>query len=302
MTRRVLVTGAGGFVCRSIISVLLERDYHVIALDRAFDPGLRERWAGRATLIEADVDALPDLDFDVFVHGAALTASPKESGMSAIANLRANLDPAFTLIERAGRARRGILISSSAVYRQTRGAVAEDISPAPMGMYAIAKHTIETLTESLRTLHGYDLTVIRLSSIYGPGERARATRPRLSTVGQMLDEALSTGVITVRNPDEKHDWTFAPDIGAAVDALLSAPQWSYPLYHAASEQTLTNMEVAEVIRQHVPAAKIVIGQPQTPPHPRQGYLVNERLREDIGFNQWTSFADGIRQVAAVTEP
>jgi len=54
----VLVTGAGGFVCRSIVQALLETGSDVIAVDRSFDDSLRqewESWGSRLNLIESDV-------------------------------------------------------------------------------------------------------------------------------------------------------------------------------------------------------------------------------------------------------
>ncbi|MEO0561660.1 MAG: NAD(P)-dependent oxidoreductase, partial [Chloroflexota bacterium] len=106
---RVLVTGAGGFVGRSIIRALLKHGYDVVALDLAFDVDLVAEWDGQVTVITGPVsiEALGSLAYDSFVHAAALTASPAESKMAPIENLRANVDPLLDLLSHVGPAQRG---------------------------------------------------------------------------------------------------------------------------------------------------------------------------------------------------
>jgi len=295
---RVLVTGAGGFVCRSIVAELLNTGHDVLALDRHFDAELRARWEGRVTFVEGDVTekTLAALDYDAYVHGAALTASPQESGMSPVTNLRANLDPLLAMVAAAGAARRGILISSDAAFRSTSGPVDDDAQPLPLGTYAVAKRTTEFLAETLRENHAYDITVIRLGNIYGLEERGRVTRPRVSRVGKWVNEALNDGALTVQDPDARHDWTLASDVGRAVCSLLDVSPWPSALYNFASGEVLSNREAVEAIRAVLPNTEITYDATPEPPHPRKGYLVCERLRDDIGFTDWTPFADGVREI------
>ncbi|MEM6284213.1 MAG: NAD(P)-dependent oxidoreductase [Chloroflexota bacterium] len=300
---RLLVTGAGGFVCRSIIAELVFHPaYEIIALDRAFDAELVQRWAGKVEMITGNVDAetLSDIEFDAYIHGAALTASAQESGMTPIANLRANLDPVLAIIEAAGPDKRGILISSDAAFRETRGPIDDSVVPVPLGLYATAKRTIESLVDTLRTLHGYNLTVIRFGNVFGPEEKVRDTRPRISRVGRYISEALTTGTIMVDAPDETHGWTFAPDIGRAVHTMLHET-WNHPLYNVASGEVMTNIEAAEVVKQVVPGTQITAVNEPSPPHPRQGHLVSDCLCDDIGFDTWTPFAEGVAQIIRASQ-
>lgn len=299
---RVLVTGAGGFVGRSITAELLAAGLPVVALDRAFDAELLARWQGHAALVTGDVRAetLAALDYDAVIHAAALTASPDESGMHPIANLRANLDPALAVLEAAGPERRVLMVSSDAIFRQSAGALPDATPPTPLGLYAVAKTMLEHLADTLRTVHGYNVTVMRLGSIYGPEERTRSTRPRVSKVGQMLDAALTTGHITVTAPQHTEDWTFAPDVGRAAMALLRAGTWDYPLYNAAAGEVLTNQQAAEVIAQAVPGATLTVDGAPQPPQVRTGYLQSERLAA-LGFDNWTPFSDGIAAIVHLTQ-
>ncbi len=306
MNARVLVTGAGGFVCSNIVGTLLAQGYDVIAADRAFDAqlmdSLRTEWRGRMTLLETDAAHLPAVDVNALVHGAAITASPEESGQTPEDHFRANMNPLLTMLEWSARnqVRRAIFLSSSAVYRQTMsGTVHETMLPHPHGLYAIVKQTMEVLVETLRDLYGRDVITLRLSNIYGLNEHTRFTRPRVSLVARMIDEALRTGTVTAYENSVARDWTFAPDIGNVIDLLLRLPTVKHTLYNTASEQVLNQQQIAEAIQAALPNVRIELhagSDPNESQITRFGYLSSERLREETGFNDWTPFAEGIKQI------
>jgi nucleoside-diphosphate-sugar epimerase len=301
--KRALVTGAGGFVCRHIISALLNDGYAVVAVDRAFDPDLLAAWRDMPIeILQADSQTIPDMTVDAVIHGAALTASAEESDLSPENHLRANLEPTLTMLEWAARnhVRRTVCVSSSAVYATTNGVVTEDMPPTPDNLYAIAKAATESLVKTLRSTNQRDAITIRLSNVYGAGERSRATRPRASLVGQMVESALTSGRIRVQRPDEMRDWTFAPDIGRAVRRLLKQETLNHALYNIASEQRLTARQLAEAIAEHIPATQIIESAEAGDQSPltRQGYLSHQRLQDETGFTNWTPIKDGLARVIA----
>lgn len=260
----VLVTGAGGFICRNIVQALLETGFDVIAVDRTFDNSLRqewESWGSRLNLIESGVEYLPPLHADAVVHGAAVTASPEEIGQSPEENYRANLIPTLEALEWARQqlVRQFLFISSSTVYRETLpGPVSETLPTSPLGLYAVAKQAAESLIETLRAEYGRDAAVVRLSNIYGPAEQMRPTRPRVSLVGNMIQAALRTGKLVVYRDSPARDWTYAPDVGKAICQMLACPVLPHHLYHVASGQTLTPIEIAHTIQSLLPHVRLEI--------------------------------------------
>ena len=302
--KRVLVTGGGGFVCRHIIEALLGTGYDVIALDRAFDADLlthwRTQWAGRVKISLVSIPDLPPMPVDAVVHGAALTASAQEAGLSPEDHFRANLDPTLNILEwaQANNVRRTVCISSSAVYASTTGKVTEDHPPTPAGLYATAKSATESLVQTLRGEYGRDVITIRLSNVYGTGEISRESRPRVGLINQLIHSALTTASMTILNPDELRDWTFTADIGGAVVSLIDAPELNYALYNVASEQTLTTRQLAEEIQALLPKTTLVISDDERPILARQGYLTHARLQADTGFDAWTATRDGLAQIIA----
>jgi nucleoside-diphosphate-sugar epimerase len=95
------------------------------------------------------------------------------------------------------------------------------------------------------------------------------------------------------------DWTYAPDVGRAVCQVLASAVLPHHLYHVASGQTLTPVEVAKTIQSVLPRVRLDIrdgDDPDAAPLLRRGTLSAERLRQDVGFDEWTSFEEGIRRV------
>lgn len=306
MTQRVLVTGAGGFVGQNIVQALLAAGTEVLALDRSFDNDIRQAWQAsahhRVDLLNDSVENLPNLDVNAVIHCAAITASPEEAGHTPEENYRANINSTLHVLEWAHRQKvqRVIFLSSSAVYRATSpGLVSESMPTTPLGLYATAKDAAEKLIETLRTQHGRDVIAIRLSNIYGPHERTRASRPHTSLVSKMVQTALAQGHLTVFRQDDALDWTFAPDIGRAIGSMLTASTLQHHLYHVASGQVLRPLDIAYGIKTVLPSVKLTIHEgrdPDSTARTRLGCLSSERLHVELGFDQWTSFEQGIRAV------
>lgn len=305
-----LITGASGFVPRTIVNTLLQQGSRVTAIDRAFDADLAASWNAygeQIMLIEGDAAALPDIAVDTVVHGAALTTLPEESGLTPEAHLEANLLPTLRLLEWAHEhgACRTVVMSSSGIYAHSApGALSEDQPPIPVGTYAIAKAATEAFAQTLKTAYGRDVVCIRLSSIYGDGEIVRPSRPRISLVGRYVHQALHVGRIDIYRPDEARDWTYSGDVGQVVGYLLHDQPLTYALYNVASEEVLTNYQIAEAVASVLPGVELVThAEPEigVPPLTRFGYLSHQRLMPAISGHTWVPFHSGIRRVIAAAQ-
>ncbi|MBW4438336.1 MAG: NAD(P)-dependent oxidoreductase [Pleurocapsa minor GSE-CHR-MK-17-07R] len=299
---RVVITGAGGFIPRAIVAAALKHGMQVLAIDLAFDPSLTAGWSAfgdQIRWIEGSTEALPSEHYDAIVHGAAITASPEERGESPEENLRANVLPTLNVLEWASRyAGRAIVMSSSGIFRATHGPVSEDERPTPAGTYAVAKAFTEAYITTLKEQYGRDVACIRLSNIYGPEEQPRASRPRISLVGRYIQQALTTGKIDVALPGETRDWTFAPDVAEVITQMICGPLPPHALYNVAAAQVVTNLQIASAVQAALPAIDIQAhdqAQADVPPLTRRGWLTNDRLRADYGFDAWTPLDAGIRQ-------
>lgn len=291
---RLIVTGANGFVGSNIVSSFLEAGWAVCAIDRHFDnPAYSRLDAAELRLVGVDCAALPPLSADALIHAAFVTADPATRGESPEANLRQNIEPLLSTLEyvKGQRIKRAIFLSSNAVFHSAPATLIDETRPPqPRGVYAVAKSLLEQAVDTFRRDYGRDVVCARLGAVYGPYEFPRSTRTTVSLVARMFTSALSTGLIDVHHPDERRQWTFAPDIGRALLTLLNATALNHSLYHLASKQQLANREIATQIGQLLDDVRLRIapaGDQPEPPRRNLGLLDNSRLRRDTGFTDWS---------------
>ncbi|MCY3977562.1 MAG: NAD(P)-dependent oxidoreductase [Chloroflexi bacterium] len=295
--RQVIITGANGFVGSNIVVACLAAGFDVAAVDLCFDnPAYAQPARDNLRLIETDCVNLPPVTADALIHAAFVTATPEERGESPELNLRANLEPLLAVLEYAQRQRiaRVICVSSAAVHSGTTDTlVYETLAPRPLGVYGVAKTLMEHTVETMRQVHGRDCLCVRPGSIYGPFEFIRSTRPRLSAIARMIQSALAAGEINVDRPQERIEWTFAPDIGRALVALLKSDSLNYALYQLASGEHVSNLAVARMIQRALPGLTLRVNQPEAGSAQADGrprILDTERLRQDTGFRDWTTMS------------
>ncbi len=301
--KTVLITGADGFLGCNIVSAFLQAGWFVQALDQEFrNPALMALAHERLTLIHSNCSDLPLLYPDALVHAAFVTATPAARGESPEANLRSNLEPLLALMEYAHRQSisRSVFLSSDAVFRSTPPtAIDAARAQQPLGVYGVAKTVIEQMVETMREIYGRDFVCARLGAVYGPFEFPRATRPQLSSVGQMVQMAMTQGEIAVRQPDEQREWTYAGDVGRALLALFEADSLNHALYQIASGERLTNLEIARRIADLFDGVSLRIladdeddedDKIKEEPLRRLGWLDNDRLRQGTGFADWTKMS------------
>jgi nucleoside-diphosphate-sugar epimerase len=173
---RALVTGANGFLGRSVVSALLAQGHEVRALVRPATAVEEIGWPDSVEIVRGDLRSARELsaafdDVDVLVHLAAAVTGGEDAMFAATVSGTERLLGAM-----AGTAcRRIVLASSFAVYDWSaiRGTLDES-SPIETGAdlyrrdgYTIAKAWQERVTRRFAAEHGWDLTVLRPGFIWG---------------------------------------------------------------------------------------------------------------------------------------
>lgn len=295
---RVIVTGANGFLGANIVAACLDAGLAVAALDLTFDNPAYAQFAGEnLQLIESNCVDMPAIAADALIHAAFITATPEERDEFPESNLRANIEPMLSVMEYARRhgIGREIYVSSAAVHRCTpESVIGESLPQRPLGVHGVAKSLMEQLVETMRSVHGRDCLCVRPGSIYGPYEYRRSTRPRLSNVALMMKSALTQGEIYVERPDERSEWTFAPDIGRALIALLKADSLNYALYQVASGDVIANLDLAQRIASVMDGVTVRTSesQAQQAAQPKESRILDtSRLKQDVGFSDWTKMSE-----------
>ncbi|HJU87437.1 MAG TPA: NAD-dependent epimerase/dehydratase family protein [Gemmatimonadota bacterium] len=188
--KRILVTGAAGFIGSWLTERLLERSDVVVGFDN-FDPfydrAIKEQNLASARanpafrMVEgdlrdrADVSALfDDGGFDAVVHLAA-KAGVRPSLADPAGYYETNLIGTSNLLEamRESSCRRLVFASSSSVYGNNRKVPfqEDDRVDTPISPYAATKKAGEELCHVYHAVHGFSILALRFFTAYGPRQR-----------------------------------------------------------------------------------------------------------------------------------
>ncbi len=280
---RTLVTGAGGFIGRALVSALTARGIDTVASDAA--PG--GAWL-RCDV--TDFDRLRELVNDerigTIIHCGAVSGPMVLAG-NPLAVWRINAGGTANVLETARRAGVGrvVVCSSTEVYGATQGRVDEQTPADPASVYAASKLAAEQATLAWARQHGVDALALRLAWIYGPG---RVTETQLET---LLLNALE-GRETMIDGAET-DWTHYLHVTDALDALIAAalaPTLGHRLYNVSGGRGVSVGELLDTVRRLVPGGHVVFSgagdrQPAT--------IANDRIAADLGATPRISLEDGL---------
>ncbi|WP_306259895.1 NAD(P)-dependent oxidoreductase [Pararhizobium sp. IMCC21322] len=263
---KILVTGAGGFLGGAVVRALLERGDAVVGLDCGPNAAVMKTMSMSNSgfdAADADISDAEAVD-SVFaehrpravIHCAAVVGV-LNSLASPARLFRVNVEGSVNVLEAMARhaCTRMIHISSEEIYGAFRAPrIDETHHQAPLYAYGVSKATVEHLCRSYRTTHGLDCINIRTSWVYGPGfprDRVPLNMIRAAAEGRVLH--VTSGA------DERIDHTYLDDAVAGTLGALDCAEHAFDAYHIASDSAPSLAEIAAVVRDLVPGAKITVG-------------------------------------------
>lgn len=189
--RRVLVTGAAGFIGMHVSLALVQQGdavlgldslsgYYSVSLKRARRTNLEQHGVH---VVRGDVNDAALLGrlflacgFTHVVHLAGQPGVRSVPGSDASAYVSSNVQGTLSLLEAVRAARRQpafLLASSSSVYGASeRLPFSEtDAADEPTSLYAASKRSAELLTQAYHRSHNVSTTILRFFSVYGPWGR-----------------------------------------------------------------------------------------------------------------------------------
>ena len=173
---KYLVTGAAGFIGRSIAAALLARGESVRGVDN-FITGKRSNLVGLEAMefIEGDladpaVCAKVCAGIEIVFHEAALASVPRSVADPVATNVNC-VDATLNLLVAARDAgvRRVVYAGSSSAYGDTPTLPKhEEMLPNPISPYAVAKLACEHYMRSFTHVYGMETVVLRYFNVFGP--------------------------------------------------------------------------------------------------------------------------------------
>ena len=243
--RSVLVTGGAGFIGSHIATALDERGWRVEVLDD-LSAGNPANVPVGARLHLGDVRSEADLRrvfggtrFDAVIHCAAQT-SVERSMLEPRLDWQINVQGTQQIARVAELSGvRCVVFASSggAIYGETRAPATEDARAAPRSHYGRHKHA----AEALLLAGGIPCTVLRLSNVYGPGQRSDAEG---GVVAIFLERLAAGKPIDVHGDGRQvRDFVHVSDVVSA--ALLALDDGLTGVWNVASGQATGIIDLVE---------------------------------------------------------
>lgn len=289
MVKRVLITGAGGFIGRACLAPLAERGYEIHGVTRSAVVSSPEtRWHSVDLLDTEAVDALVAEVRPTHLLHLAWVTEPGRYQRSAenFRWVRASL----ALLE--GFARNGgercVGAGSCAEYDSRLGVCSERTTAlAPTSPYGVCKHALQLMLRSFSEFTGISSAWGRVFSLYGPHEHPQRLVPSLARAILAGEEAPCTV------GDQVRDYLHVEDVAAAFVALVdSAASGSFNI---ASGDGVPVRELARMIGEACGRPDLVRlgGLPARPDDPAELVGDASRLHAETGWKPRWGLCEGI---------
>jgi nucleoside-diphosphate-sugar epimerase len=212
VSRRALVTGAGGFVGAHLVARLVRDGWDVVPLVRPGSPtsrlpGVEVDLTDAAALAAAVRSAAPEVAF----HLAAARA--KDDAGQRLATAAVNAVSGLHLVEALPEHCVVVRLGSSTEYAEQPGPMDESAPLHPRGFFGATKAAGSLLLTAAATERGLRSAVLRAFQVYGPGDQPGRLVPTVLRAAATGDPLPLTG------PGLRRDWVFVDDV---VDACVLA--------------------------------------------------------------------------------
>ena len=293
--KNVIVTGANGFIGRTLIRVLRERGCHVVALDIKFGKELIEdddvvclNVKGK-NVNELDI---PNAIYDCLFHLAwAGTSGPNRADYNIQLN---NVKLACDYIQlcKAIGCKRVVYASSINEMETYEYLQSDDIEPSGGYIYGTGKLAAHLMGETVAKMNGVEFIPVIITNIYGVGEKS--ARMIYTSINKLLRKehcSFTAGY-------QMYDFIYISD---AINSIVEVAEKgkAYNRYYIGSGEPKPLREFLIVMRDIVdPEAEIGLGDLEF-----KGIDISynqfdlKKVERDTGYTNKVSFKEGIRLTA-----
>lgn len=308
--KKVVVTGAGGFIGSHLSEELTRRGADVTAMvhynalgswgNLAFaDPQLRNQMKVVAGDIQDSEFVLKALEgADVVFHLAALIAIPF-SYMAPRSYIRTNMEGTLNVLEsvRKGMAGRMVHTSTSEVYGTAlREPIDEEHPLQGQSPYSATKIAADKLAESYWRSFNTDVVTVRPFNTFGPRQSARAFIPTIIT------QALTRPEIELGALDPQRDMTFVDDTVSGFIAAAANDGLAGETINLGTGQTASVGDFAKRIISIMNVDKPVVLDPRRVRPAKSEVLKlvsdNRKAARLMGWSPTTDLDEGLRRSIA----
>lgn len=312
MAKKILVSGASGWLGSAIVETLLKRGDAVVAADLGLSPSIAALVARyqRLTTVVADLGEWHQVMRlfeahrpDAVIHAAAIVGVIQAADIPIKAQ-RVNVEGAINLFEamRLSGVKRVVHISTEETYGDFLSPVIDEDHPQkPLSIYGLTKLAAEHYGRVYSREHGLECINVRTCWVYGP-HLPRLRMPRTFVEAALRGEPFHQadgGNLAV-------DQVYIDDTVAGALLALDKPKHKYDAYNIATGVAPTLRATAEAVNRAIPGARITVG--DSGPYHHGGKVLSavkgaldvSRARTELGYEPRYDLQRGIEATIAAT--
>jgi dTDP-glucose 4,6-dehydratase len=299
MKKRVVITGAAGFIGSHLAETLLDRDYTVIGIDNLLT-GATENISHLVnrdfTFIKHDVTNYIYVDGPVdFVLHWASPASPIDYLELPIPTLKVGALGTHKALGLAkAKNARFVIASTSEVYgdpleHPQKETYWGNVNPVgPRGVYDEAKRFAEAMTMAYHRYHGLDTKIVRIFNTYGPRMRLNDGRAVPAFMSQVLQ---NQDVTVFGDGSQTRSFTYSTDLVDGIIKLMLSPE-NDPV-NIGNPVEMTISQIAETIIRMTGSKSKIVYKPLPTDDPKQRRPDITRARTLLGWEPTVQLEEGL---------
>src|SRR5712672_1647569 len=297
--KRVVITGAAGFIGSHLAETLLDRDYSVIGIDNL----LTGATANIAHLANRDFQFIKhDVTNYIYVEGPvdfvlhwASPASPIDYLELPIPTLKVGALGTHKALGLAkAKEARFVIASTSEVYgdpleHPQKETYWGNVNPVgPRGVYDEAKRFAEAMTMAYHRYHGVDTKIVRIFNTYGPRMRVNDGR----AVPAFMSQALRNEDVTVfGDGSQTRSFTYITDLVDGIIRLMLS-NTNEPV-NIGNPVEMTIKAIAETIIKMTGSSSKIVYRPLPTDDPKQRRPDITRARTQLHWEPKVALEEGL---------
>ena len=263
----IMVTGGAGFIGSHVVRKLMEHGDDVIIYDnlRQGDIDLLKKLRfpnSEPEIVLGDItdfahvfQTMKQYNVKKIIHTAAISFIPTAVEKPSL-TFNVNVVGTFNLLE-AGRIldlEKFVYISSASTYGDFQYEPVDERHPLEAkDIYGATKAAADRIAMSYYRTYGMPVTVIRTTSVYGPGDLERRV------VRDFIEKALLGKPLDLHGGGEqRRDFTYVKDVAKALILALHSEKANGEAFNISGGKDYSIKELAMIVKEFIPDAEIIV--------------------------------------------
>jgi len=297
--KRILVTGAAGFMGSHLSEYLANEGHRVFGLDN-FSLGKPINVPKNIAFIKCDLtDAKktqaiikkikPSLIYHLaaWAHESLSQFMPRlitENNLNAFLNL---IVPAIN-----NGLKRIVFTSSFSVYGDQKPPFSEKMPPKPVDIYAVAKGAIEKIIEILSQVHGFEYTILRPHNVYGP--RQALWDPYRNAVAIFINRVMKNlPPIIYGDGNQTRSFSYIDDVTPYIALAGFLDKAKGEIINLGPRKENTVNELSQIILEAFKSKLKPIYVPARPMEVKYAYCTNRKAKRILGSRTTVDLRTGV---------